>query len=224
MASSKRLFSSALRFADIACVRGSRLLFQNFSCAVGAGSVLRLAGANGAGKTSLLRIAAGALPCAQGRVLWDDVDISENETTAHNARFAFLPADDRDLKLLETARENLTFWAQLWQLPDAAGAVQTALDAMGLFALADTPVRILSAGQKRRLSLARMVMKPSPLWLMDEPFNALDDAASGLLMQALAVHLDVGGIAVMATHHHPDIQGMQTAVLQPAAASGQGAA
>lgn len=224
MASAKRLFSSTLRFADIACVRGSRLLFQNFSCVVGAGSVLRLAGVNGAGKTSLLRIAAGALPCAQGSVLWDSVNITENDAAVHNARFAFLPADDRDLKLLETARENLTFWARLWQLPDTAAAVQMALDTMGLFALADAPVRVLSAGQKRRLSLARMVMKPSPLWLMDEPFNALDDAAIGLLMQALAVHLDTGGMAIMATHHHPDIQGMQTAVLQAVHAPEQGAA
>lgn len=224
MASSKRLFSSTLRFADIACVRGSRLLFQNFSADLGAGGVLRLAGANGAGKTSLLRIAAGALPCARGAVLWDSKDILENGAADHHARFAFLPADDRDLKLLETARENLTFWARLWQLPDAALAVQDALTAMGLFALGDAPVRILSAGQKRRLSLARMVMKKSPLWLMDEPFNALDDAAIDLLMQALANHLDAGGMAVMATHHHPDIRGMQTAVLQPVQLAGQGAA
>ncbi len=224
MASSKRLFSSTLRFADIACVRGSRLLFQNFSAGLGAGGVLRLAGANGAGKTSLLRIAAGALPCAQGAVLWDDEDILENGGAEHHARFAFLPADDRDLKLLETARENLTFWARLWQLPDAAQAVHAALSAMGLFALGDAPVRILSAGQKRRLSLARMVMKKSPLWLMDEPFNALDDAAIDLLMRALGSHLDAGGMVVMATHHHPDIRGMQTAVLQPAQLAGQGAA
>lgn len=215
MASSKRLFSSTLRFADIACLRGSRLLFQNFSAEVGAGAVLRLAGANGAGKTSLLRITAGALPCAHGRVEWDGANILENGAAVHNTRFAFLPADDRDLKLLETARENLTFWARLWQLPDTDGAVQAALSAMGLFALADAPVRILSAGQKRRLSLARMIMKPSPLWLMDEPFNALDDAAIDLLMQALGAHLGAGGMAVMATHHHPDITGMQTAVLAP---------
>lgn len=217
MASSKRLFNNTLRFEQITCQRGSRLLFQNFSAALGSGGVLRLAGANGAGKTSLLRIAAGALPCAGGRMLWDDADILENGSAVHNSRFAFLPADDRDLKLLETARENLGFWARLWGLADQKTVVAAALTALGLSTLANAPVRILSAGQKRRLSLARMVMKPSPLWLMDEPFNALDDAGITLLMQALQTQRAAGGMAILATHHHPDIAGMETAVLMPQA-------
>jgi heme exporter protein A len=209
----KRLFSSTLGFADVACIRGNRLLFQNFSALLAAGGVLRLAGANGAGKTSLLRIVAGALPYAGGRILWEGTDISENERVVHNARFAFLPADDRDLKLLETARENLSFWAALWRLENPAVAVDAALAGMGLLPLADTPVRVLSAGQKRRLSLARIILKQCPLWLLDEPFNALDDAAIHLLSQALAAHLAAGGMVVMATHHHPDIKDMQTAHL-----------
>lgn len=214
MALAKRLFSSSLRFADVACVRASRLLFQNFSAVLQPGQVLRLAGVNGAGKTSLLRIAAGALPCAQGAVVWDGVDILENGAQAHNARFAFLPADDRDLKILETAWENLAFWAHLWGVASPAAAVDAALAQMGLSALAGAPVRILSAGQKRRLSLARLLLKQSPLWLMDEPFNALDAAATALLADALARHLAAGGMAMMATHHHPPLAGLQTATLQ----------
>lgn len=210
----KRLFSSTLHLADVTCIRGSRLLFQNFSASLAPGDVLRLAGENGTGKTSLLRLIAGALPCSGGHVLWNKENILENGREAHNARFAFLPADDRDLKLLETAAENLLFWAHLWQLANPAAAVDAALDAMGLGALAQTQVRVLSAGQKRRLSLARMIMKQSPLWLMDEPFNALDDKAIALLSQAMAAHLAAGGMIIMATHHHPDIAGMQTAVLQ----------
>jgi len=215
----KRLFSSTLGFADVACIRGNRLLFQNFSATLRAGDVLRLAGANGAGKTSLLRIAAGALPHAAGRILWDGVDILENKGAPHHARFAFLPADDRDLKLLETARENLRFWAALWQLQTPVAAVDAALSAMGLLPLANAPVRILSAGQKRRLSLARVILKQSPLWLLDEPFNALDDTAIQLLSQAMAAHLAAGGMVMMATHHHPDIKGMQTAHLAAAEAA-----
>lgn len=206
----KRLFSSTLSFADVACIRGNRLLFQNFSASVAPGAVLRLAGANGAGKTSLLRITAGALPYVAGRILWDGANILENGRAAHNGRFVFLPADDRDLKLLETARENLRFWAVLWGLESPAAAVDAALSAMGLSPLADAPVRILSAGQKRRLSLARIILKQCSLWLLDEPFNALDDAAIHLLSQALTLHLAAGGMAVMATHHHPDIKDMQT--------------
>ncbi|MDP2206777.1 MAG: heme ABC exporter ATP-binding protein CcmA [Alphaproteobacteria bacterium] len=212
----KRLFSSTLSFADVACIRGNRLLFQNFSASLAAGGVLRLAGANGAGKTSLLRIVARALPHAAGRILWDGVNILENENIAHNARFAFLPADDRDLKLLETARENLHFWAVLWCIENSAAAIDAALAAMGLSSLADTPVRVFSAGQKRRLSLARIILKQCPLWLLDEPFNALDDAAIDLLSQAMAAHLAAGGMVMMATHHHPDIKNMQTAHLAAA--------
>lgn len=213
----KRLFSSTLSFADVTCIRGSRLLFQNFSAVLPAGGVMRLAGVNGAGKTSLLRITAGALPAAGGRVLWDGANISEIDISAYNTRFAFLPADDRDLKLLETARENLIFWARLWALPDAAGAVSRALAAFGLDALGDVPVRLLSAGQKRRLSLARVVMKQSPLWLLDEPFNALDDAAVDLFAAALAAHRADGGMAILATHHCPAFDGLQTMMLSGAA-------
>jgi len=209
----KRLFSSTLHLSDVTCIRGSRLLFQNFSASLAPGAVLRLAGDNGTGKTSLLRMMAGALPVQAGRIQWDGADILENGREAHNARFAFLPADDRDLKLLETAAENLRFWAQLWRLENPAAGVSAALEALGLAALADTPVRVLSAGQKRRLSLARMAMKQSPLWLMDEPFNALDDKAIALLSRAMAAHVAAGGMIVMATHHHPDIAAMQTAVL-----------
>ena len=209
----KRLFCSSLRIQDAACIRGNRLLFQGFSVSLTAGEVLRLAGPNGAGKSSLLRMIAGALPCASGGIFWDEADILENGRATHNGRFSFLPADDRDLKLLETAEENLHFWARLWALADAGAAVSASLKVMGLCAVASAPVRILSAGQKRRLSLARMVMKQSPLWLMDEPFNALDDAAIGFLSQALSAHLAAGGMAVLATHHHPDIAGMKTAYL-----------
>lgn len=196
MSASNRLFE----LKDVACRRGGRVLFRNLSFGVGEGEVVHLAGPNGAGKTSLLRIMAGALPC-EGEVLWENGNFLENGADEHAKRFAFLPSDDRNLKVLETVGENLSFWAGLWQVADAGSRITAALEALGMTALKDTALRYLSAGQKRRVSLARVLVKESKLWLLDEPFNGLDDASAGLFKAALDAHLDSGGMAAIASHH-----------------------
>lgn len=205
MPAAKRLFSKTLTLSDITCQRGGRVLFQNFSLEAPAGMIVRLTGRNGAGKSSLLRQVAGALPVAAGRILWDGADISEMEAADYAENYAFLPPDDRDLKLLETAMENLLFWAALWKIKAPESAVRQAMSAIGLSALADVPVRIFSAGQKRRLSIARVLMKQSALWLLDEPFNALDDVAAEQLATAIQAHAVTGGIVLMAAHHAPEM-------------------
>lgn len=210
MPATKRLFSKSLTLSDITCQRGGRVLFQNFSLAAPAGTILRLTGANGAGKSSLLRMIAGALSPTSGEVSLGEVRISEKDVADHAKDYAFLPPEDRDLKLLETARENMQFWATLWKINGRDAAVSAALAQMGLSDLADLPVRVLSAGQKRRLSIARVLMKQSPLWLLDEPFNALDHAASQLLVTAVQDHAAAGGIVVMAAHHVPEMDRMTT--------------
>lgn len=210
MPATKRLFSKTLTLSDITCQRGGRVLFQNFSLEAPAGTIVRLTGRNGAGKSSLLRQIAGALPVPQGQILWGDADISETDTASYAENYAFLPADDRDFKLLETARENLCFWAMLWKIKPPAEATLRAMTMMGLAELADMPVRILSAGQKRRLSIARVLMKQSPLWLLDEPFNALDDIATEQLATAIQAHAVSGGIVLMAAHHAPEMERMVT--------------
>lgn len=156
---------------------------------------MHLAGPNGSGKTSLLRIMAGALPY-DGEVLWEGMDFLENGAVAHAARFSFLPSDDRNLKLLETAAENLGFWAGL-----SGGESNDALSAMDIAALKDRAVRYFSAGQKRRLSLARMMQKPAKLWLLDEPLNGLDSSSAVLFQSALDKHIEGGGMAVIASHY-----------------------
>jgi len=213
----KRLFSKTLALSDITCRRGGRVLFQNFSLDAPAGVIVRLTGRNGAGKSSLLRLVAGALPAAAGRLLWDGTDISEMEAADYAQDYAFLPPDDRDLKLLETARENLLFWAALWKIKAPASAAAQALSAIGISALADVPVRLFSAGQKRRLSIARVLMKQSPLWLLDEPFNALDEAAAAHLAVAIERHAAAGGIVLMAAHHAPDMARVQVLRMEEAA-------
>ncbi len=194
MVSAKQLFS----LSGISCVRGGRQLFQNISAGLSSGEILHLSGPNGVGKSSLLRIMAGALPVVAGDILWDRQNFLAEGREAHAKRFSFLPADDRSLKVLETAEENLSFWGEIWGC-DAA-AIRHVLAVTGIEALRETPVRSFSAGQKRRLSLARMMLKPAPLWLLDEPLNGLDAAAAALFMGALARHCAAGGMAVIASH------------------------
>lgn len=183
---------------NIACRRGGRVLFQNLSCSLDAGDVLHLSGPNGSGKTSLLRIMAGALPAATGKILWNGVNFLKNGPEEHAGRIAFLPSDDRNLKILETVNENIRFWAQLGGDASRCAGV---LDSMNLSALKNTPVQRLSAGQRRRLSLARILLNDHPLWLLDEPFNGLDAASMKLFRDVLDGHVAKGGIAVIASHH-----------------------
>lgn len=199
MPSEQPLFS----LKDVRCRRGGRTLFKALSLDLAAGAVVRLAGPNGAGKSSLLRAMAGRLP-VMGDILWQDINISETEGDF----IAFLPSDDRALKVLETCAENLSFWR------DDPAAVTAALQKSGMEALAETPVRFLSAGQKRRLSVARVYLQAGArLWLLDEPLNGLDTASQEKFLAALAQHAAGGGIAVIAAHQ--DILGAQVLTLEP---------
>lgn len=197
MTASNRLFT----LDDVSCARGGRLLFRNLFLEMGEGDVVHLAGPNGAGKTSLLRAMAGALS-VEGCILWQERDFLENGPSAHAARYAFLPANDGHLKLLETAYENIAFWARLWGVGDDIS--EAALKAMGLHDLRDRPVRYFSAGQKRRLGLARVLMKGAKLWLFDEPLNGLDAESMALFRVALEHHVAKGGMAVIASHYAID--------------------
>jgi heme exporter protein A len=178
----------------LACVRGERLVFRGLSFAVGPGEALLLAGPNGSGKSSLLRLMAGLLPPWSGRLAWSGEDIAADKT-AHRARLHFVGHQDA-LKPVLTAAETLTFWAGL----RGGGAVDAALDRMGLTSLAETPCRYLSAGQRRRLALARLLASPAPLWLLDEPTTGLDAASVAAFEAVLAEHRAGGGLVVASTH------------------------
>ncbi|NOG70267.1 heme ABC exporter ATP-binding protein CcmA [Roseicella sp. DB1501] len=186
-----------LEARDLACLRGERAVFAGLSFRLAPGDALLLVGANGAGKSTLLRLLAGLLRPAAGTVLWEGADALADRA-AHAARLRYLSHQDA-LKPALTARENLAFFARLW-----GGEAAAALAALDLLPLADLPARVLSAGQKRRLALARLALaplrQPAPLWLLDEPTVGLDAASVGRLGDLLARHRTGGGMVLAATH------------------------
>jgi heme exporter protein A len=182
--------------ASLSCRRGGRDVLSGLSFRISSGEALILRGPNGSGKTTLLRLMAGLSLPTLGSLLWNGVAISEDPTT-HGGRLGFVGHLDA-VKSAQTVRENLTFWAQL---RGADGAQTTAaLKAFGLSHLATIPGRVLSAGQRHRLALARLMVSNAPLWLLDEPTNTLDDAALEALRSVLRGHLDQGGLVVIASH------------------------
>jgi heme exporter protein A len=161
---------------------------------------LILSGANGSGKSSLLRLVAGLLTPAAGRLLWGTAAVAA-DLAAHHARLHYIGHQDA-LKPAMTPRETLAFAAALCgrQLASAAPSLDEALVAFDLERIADWPCRWLSAGQRRRVALARLLASPAPLWLLDEPTTALDSDGQARLEQAIAAHRAAGGMAIIATH------------------------
>ncbi len=179
------------------CLRSARPVFRGLAFQIESGGALVLTGPNGSGKSSLLRLMAGLLPPAAGTLAWNGAAVTE-DPDAHRGRLRYLGHLDA-VKPALTAWENLAFWAGLMGAdPDAA--VAPALDALGIGPLSDLPARFLSAGQKRRLNLARLALAPSALWLLDEPATALDAETLDRLRGLIQRHRDGGGMAVVSTH------------------------
>jgi heme exporter protein A len=173
--------------SGLTAVRGGRTVFSGVSFALGAGETLAVTGPNGAGKSTLLRLVAGLLAPVAGNIALDP-----------------LPADGAihyvghldGLKTALSVRQNLEFWRSLWDGKPVASALET----VGLGNLADLPVQVLSAGQRRRVALARLLIAERPLWLLDEPATALDANGEAMLGRVIAAHLAGGGVAMVATH------------------------
>ena len=196
---------AALQAEGIACRRGERLLFADIRFALAAGELLLLRGPNGSGKSSLLRLVAGLLPPDAGRLLWDGRDVAAQKGAYRNA-LTFLGHQDA-LKPQLSLRDNLSFWA------DLAGS-DADLDAIvfrvGLSLQADLPAQYLSAGQRRRFGLARLLLRPVPIWLLDEPTTALDADGVRLAVDLIRQHLSGGGMALVASHEALDFPGAAT--------------
>ena len=176
--------------SGLAVVRNGRSVFSGLSFELAAGELLAVTGANGVGKSTLLRIVAGLLAPSAGRVSLEPATADSLASELH-----YLGHLD-GLKTTLTVRRNLEFWRALW----AAKTVELALEAVGLGHLADLPVGLLSAGQRRRLAIARLLIDERALWLLDEPATSLDAAGEQMLGRLIAAHLAAGGMAMVATH------------------------
>jgi heme exporter protein A len=161
---------------NITLRRGGRLLFEGLDLELGPGEAVQIVGPNGSGKSSLIRLAAGLLRAEVGRVRQSRLALADDN-----------PALDRELPL----GRALNFWG---------GAVEEAMDDLGISHLAAVPVRLLSSGQMKRATLARVVASGAPLWLLDEPLNALDAEGSGRLSYLIQQQLAGGGAALVASH------------------------
>jgi heme exporter protein A len=180
----------------LACERGGRLVFAHLDFSLVAGEMLVLRGANGSGKSTLLRVMAGLTPVLTGKIRWGDGPIL-TDRLAHNSRCHYVGHQDA-LKPVLTVRQNLQLWQTL--RGGTPERIDLALEQLGLARLADLPARLLSAGQRRRLALARLVAIAAPLWLLDEPATALDADGAARLEQILRDHLADGGRVVLSSH------------------------
>ena len=179
----------SLNVEGLACVRGGRAVFGGVNFAGAGGDAVELRGPNGAGKTSLLRLLAGLLPPAAGAVVWTGGDGADCPPLTY--------CGHRDpVKAWLTVREQLAWWRDL----AGNGSIEAAAEAMGIGALLEVAGGLLSAGQRRRLALARLALADTPVWLLDEPAVSLDEDGVALLMAMIGRHRERGGLAIVATH------------------------
>jgi heme exporter protein A len=195
-----------LEVAGLACRRGGRPVFGDLSFSLARGELLALTGRNGSGKTTLLRALALLLPADAGTIRWQGADVAADRETWRR-RIAWLGHLD-GLKGDLTVRENLATACHLRE--EAADRVDASIAAFELGPLANRAVRTLSAGQRRRTALARVAASAAPLWLLDEPLNALDAPSQAALRAVLGRHLAAGGLAIAATHAPLEVPNART--------------
>jgi heme exporter protein A len=200
-----------LEVTGLSCRRGGRPVFADLSFELAGGELLALTGRNGSGKTTLLRALALLGTAEAGRICWQGEDVARDRE-AWRRRIAWLGHLD-GLKGDLSVRENLSIAAKLRDEPP--DRTDQALAAFDLGPLVRREVRTLSAGQRRRVALARVASSHAPLWLLDEPLNALDAASQAALRTVLGRHLSAGGLAIAATHAPIGVAGYRALELRP---------
>lgn len=195
--------TAKLSASDLTLFRGERCLFKNLDFALNPGELLLLEGQNGSGKTSLMRALAGLLEFESGEILWNGKSVREHRQEFHGT--LVWTAHRTGLKSDLTLVENLAFESRL-RLRSRA-EFDDVLERLGIKRLKRLPVRSLSAGQQRRVALARMLLSDATLWLMDEPVTNLDRDGRKLVMDLVSEHLGRGGMCIMAAHQDIDVKG-----------------
>lgn len=201
-----------LSFNKLGCSKGGRQLFQNIDCTLEAGRWLHLSGANGVGKTSLLRMVCGLAPIESGEIFWNGAPIhSQRETYRQGLCYlGHLNALQESM----TVNENLMFMAALGGFAPDAERTHAVLTRFGVGGRGQQLVRHLSQGQKRRVALSRLALSPARLWVLDEPFVAMDEAGVKMLANLIASHLADGGLAVLTSHQQVPIGDIPAQMLE----------
>ncbi|WP_339425348.1 cytochrome c biogenesis heme-transporting ATPase CcmA [Pseudomonas proteolytica] len=190
--------SPLLEAVALACERDLRMLFEHLELRLAGGDMVQISGPNGSGKTSLLRLLAGLMQPTAGQVRLNGKPLHEQRTEL--ARNLLWIGHAAGIKDVLTAEENLS-WLSALHHPATRESIWQALAAVGLKGFEDVPCHTLSAGQQRRVALARLYLDGPPLWILDEPFTALDKQGVAQLEEHLALHCEQGGMVVLTTHH-----------------------
>lgn len=199
----------SLNVEGLGCIRGGRTVFGGLNFAGAGGDAIELRGPNGAGKSSLLRLLAGLLHPAAGAVVWTGGDGAPRPSLTY--------CGHRDpVKAWLTVREQLAWWRDL----EGSGSVEAAAGALGIGSLLEVAGGLLSAGQRRRLALARLALAETPVWLLDEPTVSLDEEGVALLNAAIGRHRARGGLVIVATHQPTGLPGARTVTLAGKAPDG----
>jgi heme exporter protein A len=192
-----------LSVSDLQCIRGDRCLFENLSFELNAGELLHLHGHNGSGKTTLMRTLCGLVQPAAGQINWNGENISklQEDFTRHVMYLGHKNAIKDDL----TGVENLLTSSLLDGAVQQSAAAWKALEEMGLRGFEDLPTKVLSQGQKKRVALSRLLLTETRLWVLDEPFVALDKAAVAHLQDVIRRHVANGGMVILTTHQDVEL-------------------
>ena len=201
-----------MTFSKLGCTKGGRQLFKNVDCQLEAGRWLYVAGANGVGKTSLLRMVCGLAAIDAGDVLWNGTPIHA-QREAYRQDLCYL-GHLNALQESMTVDENLAFTTALGGFVPDPSEAQAVLTRFGLRGRGRQLVRHLSQGQKRRVALTRLALSPAKLWVLDEPYVAMDEAGIGLLADLIATHLATGGLTVLTSHQRVPIGDVPAQMLE----------
>ncbi len=185
---------------SLTCIKRDRVLFDNLNLQLQAGELMYLRGPNGAGKTSLLRILTGLSRPEAGTVTFDSVPVQRSDSPFYQQSIYL--GHKSGLSSALSALDNLSYWCAQHRVTTTRHQIVNVLDTVGVTGLEDIPVAMLSAGQQRRVALARLWLKPARFWVLDEPFTALDVSGVALLESAFKQHVDEGG-AIITTSHQP---------------------